>query len=160
MYSHPELYNTLSWPIQSDAQTLDGASKDFVRERFGEWDEREVADLQVGPDDRNMRRNQRFRYCIHVDEKALISVVKDAPQPPAPDLRGIGYVNLVAKDWDEQEARDDGEGEEDVDGKRMYDAGWMKVAVDGLAPETYQILDSGAGTFGMIYERPPRIANG
>ena len=159
-YSHPELYNTLSWTIHSNPQALDGASKDFVRERFQEWVEREIANLQIAMDYRlTARWNQRFRYCIHVNEEVLESVVRDAPQPPLPDLQGVGYVNLIAKDWDEQEAKEnDGEGEEEVDGKRMYDVGWMKVAVEGLAPRTYQLLGHGGGPFSDLYERPPTIA--
>ncbi|KAK5114557.1 hypothetical protein LTR85_010134 [Meristemomyces frigidus] len=158
-YSYPELYDTLSWSIESDDQTLNGASKDFVRERFRDWVEREIADLSIAPGhEGTVRWNPKFRYCIHADEGVLKSVVDDAPQPPAPDLDGVAYVNLVAKDSDEQEAKYDGEKDLEVDGQRMYDVGWMKMAVDGLAPRAYSLFACGGDTFSDLYERPPAVA--
>ena len=157
-YSHPDLYHTLSWTIQSDFQVLGGASKDVVREHFKGWVEREITDMQVDPGDLNVRHFPRFRYCLHVDDEVLKSVVWDAPQPPSPDLRGVGYVNFIAKDWDQEIAQQDGEDEEEIDGKRTDDVGWMKVAVAGLAPRTYQLLNSGGTLYGDCYQRPPAIA--
>ncbi|KAK4906159.1 hypothetical protein LTR49_024645 [Elasticomyces elasticus] len=96
--SHLEFYHTLSWTVQSDPQTLEGASKDLVREHFKRWVGREIADLHVDSHELTVRHSQKFRYCLHVDEGALNSVIRDAPQPPSLDLHGIGFVNLIAKD--------------------------------------------------------------
>lgn len=75
-----------------------------------------------------------FKYCIHVDAESIKSVVENAPQPPAPDLSPVGYVNLIVADW----TLDEDEDEDEIEGfTQRDDVGWMKVAVDGLAPRTY-----------------------
>ena len=41
-------------------------------------------------------RSQRYNYCIHVDQEALLSVIRGLP-PSEVTFFGPGYVNLVCK---------------------------------------------------------------
>lgn len=154
VHSTPELFEKLDWTVQSDLVTLDNAGRDAIRARFRERAAQQTASMPE-PDDLNVTWNQRFRYCIYVDAAALESVVSDALQPLERDLEGIGYVDLVVKDWDEQSAREEDEGEEKVDRHRTYEIGWMKTAVDRLVPQTYMLL--GEGPLSEVYERPPVV---
>ncbi|KAF2175245.1 hypothetical protein K469DRAFT_756347 [Zopfia rhizophila CBS 207.26] len=104
--------------------------------------------------------------------KSLVhSVVNKEPQPPGPDVKGIGYANLVdsyfempnqethdhasnAKVWGEDDAAN--EGEELVEGCRLYDVGWMKARIENLIPEKHARLIRSGG-WHSYYRRPPKV---
>ncbi|KAF2717375.1 hypothetical protein K431DRAFT_197957, partial [Polychaeton citri CBS 116435] len=96
-YSTEELTDSLNCSVREDASTLDGASKDLVRQRFRDSKanaERETADsqsVQIG----GHGSTPRYNYCVHVDEDALQSVVGSANVA----LGFEAYVNLVKADW-------------------------------------------------------------
>ncbi|KAG8623333.1 hypothetical protein KVT40_008309 [Elsinoe batatas] len=163
--SLPELFTTLDWNVQDDRRLLDGATVDFVRERFKLW----KAEALKGVDERLIKcALPRHNHCIHVDEAALRSVV-DAPEPPPPKFHipGLdtkrppmnldGYVNLVAEVWDEDEGRDSGVDEPEVDGEDYADVGYCRVQADYLAPTVYVQLMEQQG-YRWLYNRPPGMA--
>lgn len=109
---------------------------------------------------------------MHVDAAALDSVVNEAPQPPSPDLGGVGYVNVVNAEWEmpdretfdyDASGLDPGEddptdeGEEEFEGCRLFDVGWMRVCVDGLLPRVWVLLSPGHSGWDVNYVRPPQI---
>lgn len=147
-YNAPELMATLDWSVQEDRSVLHNASKEVVRRRFRDW-----AANATGPDD---LFTPRYRYCVQVGHDSLRYVVNDARQPPAPDLEAIGYVNVICADWRAEEEGDEVEGEEEVEGCRQMDVGWMKVAVDGLAPRTYSMLGESGGVGDLLREAAGR----
>lgn len=157
-YGTLELMENLDWRIQDDPAVLDGASKEVVRQTFREWAAAAAAAASADdgqPEEKKSLFVPRFTYCIHVDAESLKSVVEDAPQPPAPDLEPVGYVNLI----DADSTIDEGAGDEDgiEDSTQHDDVGWMKVAVDGLAPRTYSLLGESGG-WEICYVPPPDIA--
>ena len=153
-HSTPELFEKLDWAVQSDPSTLDGATRDTVRARFRNWVAEQTSQLP-DPQDINVTWNQRFRYCIYVDATVLESVVKNAPRPPQRDLAGVGCVDVISKEWDERAAQEEDEEEEDIEGYKTYDVGWMKVSIDGLVPRIYMLL--GEDPWSEIYQRPPAV---
>lgn len=147
-YDTPELMETLDWPVQEDRATLEGASKDVVRQHFRRW----VAGAP-GHDD---PFSPRFRYCIQVDAESLKSVVTDAPQPPEPDLDSIGCVNMIEGDWTLDEDEEEDDGGEEIEGCTQHNVGWIRVPVCGLAPRTYSMFGDDAG-WDICYVRPPDV---
>lgn len=176
-YDSPTLAGSLDWNVQED-QSLDGASKDEVRRRFKQWVASGArvefpSDLDADKTRFLPIENPRYNYCIHVDRASLNSVVKHASQPDQPDLKKRGWVNLIRADesWDypdfdrfdwaararEMESEEEDpfdEGEEEVEGSKLSDVGWMKVCVDGLIPDVYAALTS-PHMWDNMYCRPP-----
>lgn len=154
-YGTPELLNSLEWSVQEDPSSLDGASTDVARRRFAEW----VADAVQREANASRGFATRYQYCLHVDAAALKSVVHDAPQPPDPDLGNVGYVTVVDLDWEEEPVPEEVgylEDEPEIEGKRSFDVGFMRVPVDGLAPWAYSMLAESGG-WQICYVRPPGI---
>ena len=154
-YGTPKLLHSLEWSVQEDPSSLDGASTDVVRRRFAEW----VAGAMRREANASRGFATRFQYCLHVDAAALKSVVQDAPQPPDPDLGNVGYVNVVDLDWEEEPVPEEVgylEDEPEIEGKRPFDVGFMRVPVDGLAPWAYSMLAESGG-WQICYVRPPGI---
>lgn len=99
------ILDCLDWSVQYNRATLDHATIDQVRNRSRTWLVSDMAQAEegpLGPVDREtvvpepfFKRPPRNRYCIHVDAVSLDSVVRQAPHPREPDLRGGSYVNLV-----------------------------------------------------------------
>lgn len=152
------LMASLEWTVQEDPATLDGASKSQVRTRFKQYVE--SSQKPWGP---------RYAACLAVDAASLASVL-EGPQPPEVDLEDSTFVYLIDRCWEhvdresydweamgQDPAQDDpeDEGEEEVEGCKMFDVGWMKVNSNGIAPRTYDLLD-GMGWDGL-YVRPPRV---
>ncbi|TIA29621.1 ATP-utilizing phosphoenolpyruvate carboxykinase [Aureobasidium pullulans] len=87
-----------------DGSKFEGATIDQIREHFENWvcDSSRSILQEQGPD-ANPYPTARYTYPIHVDAEAMYSVVESAPQPPARDKDGIGYVNLINSYWRPQE---------------------------------------------------------
>jgi len=137
-------------------------------------------DLPLSP---LQHQNPRFTYCIHVDSALLESLNSRAPPYECPSVHGeCAFVNLVTGDdmheldtqtrrhqarcpWDHPDYGDtlDGEdtdpwdeGEEEVEGCKLYDVGWAKVGVASLYPEVYAMLIDD-NRWHTHYCRPPGI---
>ena len=70
------------------------------------------------------------------------------PDPATFDYKGSG---LDPETYDPTD-----EGEPEVEGCKLEDVGWMKVAVCGLMPEAYSFLQ-GLGAYYSVYQRPPMV---
>lgn len=118
------MWESLDMKVFEDRSTLDGASKDYVREQFREWGE--SAPQQEQSSEADAGRSQRYRYCLQVDEASLRSVV-DAPPRGGPYK--MGHVNLINKDRDHRWVRPMGGDYPEIEGSTEADTGWY-VEVD------------------------------
>ncbi|KAG9520355.1 hypothetical protein KCU93_g7746, partial [Aureobasidium melanogenum] len=71
-------------------QAFEGASPATIREHFRQWAETAPEREQDGVP---ALQSQRYNFCIHVDEKAVQSIVSNPP--PHEDIQRNGYINLV-----------------------------------------------------------------
>jgi hypothetical protein len=94
-------------PVFEDSSSLNGLSKNQIRELFSEWardatDERDgVGAIRM----RNMRAPQ-YEFCLMVDEECLESF-QQAQQQPKPN-RGLpknGKVVVIERDWSPEKYR-------------------------------------------------------
>jgi hypothetical protein len=164
-----EFMDSFDCTVREDPSVLDGASKALVRQRFLEWRASSDAEAERISSDsqpilvQGYASTPRYGYCIHVDEEALQSVLR--ARHPDTD----GYVNLIQADWavpDEEEQEkirqefqtDDAleEGEEPIEGCRMYDVGWLKIHLGAVMPSAYAKLHG--GDWDLSYARPPDIS--
>lgn len=168
LYDKADLANRLDWNVQQDP-ALEGASKDEVCRRFREWVDSDDAKSESPLDAQGERlhsllaENPRYNYCIHVDAGCIRSVLECERQSKSAEPPRSSYVNIVRadSDWIETygvtpsapEYRLD-EGEEEVEGSRLYDVGWMKAPIRGLVPEVYSILRTNH-RWDHLYCRPP-----
>ncbi|PSK56664.1 hypothetical protein B9Z65_6288 [Elsinoe australis] len=95
-FNSTDLLNTLIWDVQDDAAVLDGISKAGVRDLFQAWVTQATAN--VDPDSREIE-DPRYRFCIHVDDEAMRSVLQFLDTRDSRVFEE-GYVNLVAAEWE------------------------------------------------------------
>ncbi|PLB46181.1 hypothetical protein P170DRAFT_479102 [Aspergillus steynii IBT 23096] len=95
----PELADTLEWVFVEDRDTLDGASRHYLRSRFKAWAKDAIESEDPNSESFNAGScNPRYSYFVQVDESSLKSVVYEAPQPPDHDLDGeLGAIKQVAR---------------------------------------------------------------
>jgi hypothetical protein len=75
--------------VLQEREMFDGAAPDDVRQ-YSKQFVGAAAELEQG---RPAGLAQRYRYCLHVDQEAVESVLA-GPEPPE-DALGGGYVNIV-----------------------------------------------------------------
>jgi len=137
-------------------------------------------DLPLSP---LQHENPRFTYCTHVDTASLEFFNSRTSPYECPSFHGEGaFINLVNGDdmheldiqtrrhqarnplaqpdyGDTLDGKDPdlwGEGEDEVEGCKLYGVGWVKAGVAGLYPELYAMLiDDNRGH--THYCRPPEI---
>ena len=175
-YDAEDLKQSLRLTVHSDPLMLESASKDLVRERFREWRaseraKQETAGLDWQPEGIAPKdRTPRYEYCLQVDQQSLESIIDPGRREVREKADIEGYLNLVDADWGisdnakraaelyiENPEEDDplDEGEEAINGCKLHDVGWMKVAVSGLMPGGYAKLRM--GSWEENYTRPPAI---
>ena len=151
IFKATDLADSLDMRVVSDQSTFDGASVDRVRDAFRAWiDSAEAKEERKNAPYQSPLRYPRYNYCVHVHADAVDSVVRRAPQPPKPDLRSVGYVNLVKLDKnefcigpdyleEEEEAEEEEEeDDEDEDPEFGRDTNVVRAPVFGLfGLETY-----------------------
>ena len=176
-YDADDLKRSLRMTVHSEASILNGASKELVRERFKAWiTSEDVRQELVSLDGQQtsiseVDKTPRYEYCLHVDQGALDSIIDPEKQLAKEDAGIRGYVNLIDANWEMPDAGeraaqlriDDPEeddplddGEEPIDGCKLYDVGWMKVSVIGLMPGGYAKLRM--RLWEENYVRPPALA--
>lgn len=181
-----DLLATLDLSARDDRVLFDGADKSSVRDHFNAWltseeaaAAAEQADAWGRPRgvlfDRGGSRtlgwkmqggSTRYAFPIHVDTAALESVVGESVDRPEE-----GYVNLINSYWampdpetydfegnGKVRGEDDptDEGEEPVEGCRLWDVGWMKADIFDLVPGKYATLLQ-PGRYYTCYKRPPVV---
>lgn len=145
--------------VMEDASKLDGASTSTVRQHFNEWCARALHEEQGSREEIESRRQQpvpwygslavRYRYCVHIDEASMQSIVSEKRE---------AWVNLIRDDLQMQGAtrqekakhefeadgvvEDEGDFTDDeldeeypaIEGCTEEDVGWMKVEDGSVMP--------------------------
>jgi hypothetical protein len=168
----PELAACLAWTFIEDRETLDGASRSALRERFKAW----AADAIVSENPRCADSTQkdprayfgvpRYSYFVQIDEEALQSVL-EAADSNLGHYWPEAYVNFVDARWrpfgdryfDDGYEPDEDEILEPIDGCAEENVGWFRVQVSTvLSAEFYDaVVDFPGGTWHVFYRRPPEI---
>ncbi|KZZ99738.1 hypothetical protein AAL_02310 [Moelleriella libera RCEF 2490] len=137
-----DLKPSLDARVVEDPAAFDGAVPGTVRQHFRQWAATASETEQAG---RPALRSQRYRYCLHVDQAALESVV-NAPAPPGDELGG-GYVNLVFVN----PSSADSTGLDPA-----ADAYWMRITYADLMVTWYNLFRP-EGAWETEYRQPPQI---
>lgn len=126
-----------------DDPVFDSATPAFVRQQFLQWAETAP---QIEQGDQPACKSQRYRYCLHVDQAALESVINGPPPPD--DALGGGYVNLVFADSLSANDLDPA-----VD--PAADRYWMRITYESLMVGWYSLFRS--ISWETEYRQPPQI---
>lgn len=161
----------LRWTIVQDRETLDGATKDNVRQRFVEWRDGLSVDRDgPGADHRVTPYLPRFAYCVHVGKDSLDSLracegALESEQAVPPVffalVRAERGLEGLPDDYDPDE---DDEDEFDVDlsntmpsieGCTDEDVGWVYVETRYWV-NLYEELHNDQAWY-YLYARPPAL---
>ncbi|CAK1367000.1 hypothetical protein CB0940_10341 [Cercospora beticola] len=161
------IINHFEFDVRDDKEKFDGASMSAIRRDFNDWVEKTNGSYKV-----TMHTN-----CIYADAEVIESVL-NGPDPnsgaPRIDVDRTAWVKILeglCKDevdqFDEDEISDDeerakvnsgDEGFEPINGCRLHDLGWIKVAASNLISGAYYCLNNGG--WYAYYVRPPFIISG
>jgi hypothetical protein len=139
------MMETLDCHVFDDRDTFEAASPVTVREHFEKWVQGAPECEQGVP----AMRSQRYNFCVHVDEKALQSIISQSPPPE--DTLGIGYVNLVCL-----EILGGVRAEYETENTEL-DRCWMRVTYQDLMPTWYNLFRT-QGAWFTEYREPPLVA--
>lgn len=167
----------LRWTIMQDRETLDGTTKDQVRQRFVEWrDALSVERDGPGADHRITPYLPRFEYCVHVGRDSLDSLSgheeavrtgKKTHEAPPVFFALVQAEQRPAGLPEGYDPYEEAEGEEDkydedpataphaIEGCTDQDVGWMYVPADNLVT-LYEELHTDQAWY-YLYVRPPGI---
>lgn len=157
------LAKQLVWTVNEDRARLDNASKSEVRKIFNAWVSSAAAAAEQPKTSvpHTRTRMARYRYCIHIDETSIRSVLDESQD---------WHVNIINRDWipedeeepvlnewDDEEADDEVEPEvwPPIDGCTEEDVGWFKGG-RGVLLDGYVTLCS-PNVWYWYYRRPPQI---
>jgi len=143
-YKGLDLLESFKLTVFEDKDTLDDASTFSVREHFKEW----VKTAPYQEQGKGPGLSQRYRYCIQVDDEALMTVLSDEYD---------GWVNLIKLDWERDES--DPGIRDPVEDLTVGDVGWMMVDVRFFMVSNYYYLRP---SYAWEYEyiRPPQVKCG
>ncbi|KAK5658415.1 hypothetical protein OQA88_2392 [Cercophora sp. LCS_1] len=138
-----DVIRACDWTCISDAATLDGASRQQLRDRFRVW--RESAAKAENPRRTigNEPLAQRYQYFVQVDEESLRSVVEGGEE---------GWVHLVRAYERLDYENDGGQGDDEDDG-------WMMIKMGMLHSEFYQAIGVTSEHWYSFYQAPPSVVD-
>ncbi|KAK4992678.1 hypothetical protein LTR50_001013 [Elasticomyces elasticus] len=153
-----DLESSLDIQVLQEREIFDGATPDVVRQYFKQWAD-VASELEQG---RPAGLAQRYRYCLHVDQEAVESVLA-GPEPPEDEL-GNGYVNIVmippgygAEPDDAEEEAEATEVEEDKeDDEPQLDPAYMRISYVDLLVNWYNLFRP-ESAWATEYRQPPEI---
>jgi hypothetical protein len=144
----------LRWSVVEDAATLDGATKEQVRDKHIEWrNGLSVERDGPGADHPITKLLPRFEYAIHVGRDSLDSLIAHEAAGGVARFSPIYFTLVRAPQPLLSHDDEDDEDEEDLsDG---YDVEWMYVDTN-LWIEIYEELHGDSG-WQHNYARPPKV---
>jgi hypothetical protein len=89
-----DMLPSVDYQVFENPDLFDNAHPSTIREHFTQW--AVTAPQQEQGEGAYPMRSQRYNYCLHVDQEALLSVI-GGPPPSVLTFIGPGYVNLVCK---------------------------------------------------------------
>lgn len=134
----------LAWVEDSQ---LEGAPLSELKRRFREWARTETqhSNFDIGADPFGI--GTRYSYFIQVDEKSLVSCLREA----GVDLHG-GHVNIV-RGWADGLAPEEAT---DEFGDALDAEDWMKIPASEIMPSTYMEFDNDEMWY-VNYTQPPNV---
>lgn len=163
IYEGLDLLDSLELTVRDDRESFDGATIQKCRDHFVDWvgsaegrnsEQPNTPAVPTGWDGQ-----PRYTFFIHVDKDSLESVVRRAPQPPADDMEGTGYVNMMDSKWvpsSDEETEIDLDGNVVTIGEGEEEQDWQRVAIWGLIPGIYMAL-LGGDLWYAEFEKPPHV---
>lgn len=162
----PAVLRGMDWTFISDRSTLDGASREQLRERFRAWRETAVQAENPRRDPAVTFMSGRYRFFLQVDGESLQSVVEGDG-----NVLDGSWVNLVRCDdemdeyiqsVEEDKERDikepwDQEDEELGTPPKPEDEWWMMVSTDMIGAEFYTIMVPPLEIWWIYYREPPEV---
>lgn len=142
-----DMKSSLDYQVFEDAERFDKAHPSVIRESFSQW--AETAPQREQGEGKFAGRSQRYDYCLHVDQEALLSVIS-GPAPPVDNLSG-GFVNLVCRKVL------GGMRPEHTEGREERDWCWMRITYQNLMVSWYNQFRP-QGSWGDEYRVPPGVA--
>ncbi|RYC65033.1 hypothetical protein CHU98_g1148 [Xylaria longipes] len=156
------------WTVIEDKETLNGASKQQVREHFVQWRDQHSVSYELSeaarvarqlfptPNDANTRL-PRFTYCLYVDQKCLdtLKAYLDAKANGAPLLHSLVVV-IVDADYSPAGYTHPYRRYPDIEGCTEEYVGW-EYALARYVASLYDVLHSERLDLGGSYRRPPGI---
>jgi hypothetical protein len=155
----PEIVGQLEWTWVEDKDSLDGISRDALRERFRRWVEDERARILAESGEEKLGFDPaavpRYAFFVQVDEEALLSVAESW------DAQGA-HVKFVDANWRTQAALEGSSAVEtydEIDGCREQNVGWMRIVPYMLNAEFYDAWCGVVDIWHVFYKRPPRTVD-
>lgn len=165
--------------VQEDP-TLEGASKEVIRQKFIRWldtnGKAEYGPFPTPGEEMIKREIPRFSFCIAVDKDSMDSVLADEFKTfeghlvlgedayvnvlrADDDWLSANYPDFATFDWSQysrpdKEELDYDQREEEVEGCRLYDVGWMKFRLFDLYLDLWTQLAGAIYQWDNIYVRP------
>lgn len=143
-----DVLENLDYRVFEDKALFDKASPAGIREHFEEWTTTALHHEQ-GPEAVYSRDSQRYNYCLHIDQAALVSVLS-APDP-LEDYLSNGFVNLVCLHIR------GGMRVEHTEGRDERDCCWMRISYLDLMSTWYNFFRA-QGSWFAGYRVPPEVS--
>lgn len=142
-----DMLESLDYSIFDDKELFDGAHPSVVREHFRTWCITAPQREQSFP---HPMQSQRYKYCLHIDQVSLDSILA-APAPPASDISTTpGFVNLICLN---SQGGMRAEHTEDRDERELC---WMRIGYTSLMCTWYSLFRV-QGSWGTEYRVPPEV---
>lgn len=140
-----DMLESLDYHIFEDRNLFDGAHPSTICEYFKQWTVTAPQQEQGS----EAKSSQRYRYCLHVDQTALLSVINGSAPPE--DNLGDGFVNLVCLPgwWG-------GLRPEHTEDRDEREHCWMRVEYSSLMLGWYSLF-RGQSSWFTEYRVPPEI---
>lgn len=152
------LFKYLELIVVDERDTLDGATKSQVREKFRQWSATHREPDQGGPGSTNpfAKRIPMFSFCVHVDQLCLdrFKVYEDWEANGKQGLAPHVPCAIIDAGCD-HEGRGSG-GYPNIEGCLKEYPGWMYADV-GSIPEIYNKVNHEGLEAGFDYSRPPLV---
>ena len=139
---------SVDYQVFENPDLFDNAHPSTIREHFTQW--AVTTPQQEQGEGAYPMRSQRYNYCIHVDQEALLSVIRGLP-PSEVTFFGPGYVNLVCKQLL------GGMRPEHTYGRAEQEHCFMRINYQNLMLHWYNQLRP-QGSWGNEHRVPPEIA--
>jgi hypothetical protein len=154
----PEIVEQLEWTWVEDRESLDGVSREELRERFRGWVDGEMARIRGESGGETLGFDPaavpRYAFFVQIDEEALRSVAESW------DAEGA-HVKFVDANWrpkelsDVEEERLTEEAYDEIDGCQEHNVGWMRIVPYMLNAEFYDAWCGVVDSWHVFYKRPP-----
>lgn len=143
-----DMLKSLDYHVFEDRSLFDGAHPSTIREHFKRW-ATTAPQQEQGTQVAQLQPSQRYNYCLHVDQTALLSVINESGPPN--DNLGNGFVNLICL------RVFGGMRPEHTEGRDERDHCWMRITHHGLMVTWYNLFRT-QGSWFTEYRVAPEIA--